>query len=62
MGGAGGGGGWPAPKNDVSPFGPQFGPKISGGGGPGPSPGFTTSLNISALKRLTLQDLFAKKE
>ena len=35
-----GGGG--SQKTFIQPFGPQFGLKIRGGGGPGPSPGSTT--------------------
>ena len=61
-GGGGGEGGGGLQKTFFAPSGLSLVQKYRGGGGPGPSPGFTTSLNISALKRLTLQDLFAKKE
>ena len=60
-GGGRGGGGVAGSKKRFSPLRASVWSKNIGGG-PGPSPGFTTSLNISALKRLTLQDLFAKKE
>ena len=40
----GGGGGWAVSNNFFWPFGPQFGPKIRGGGPPGPSTGSASGL------------------